>query len=868
MKITECHISNFGKFTDASFDFKDGLNTLCENNGFGKSTLAAFIKAMFFGFDNEGKRDDFENERKRYSPWRGGAYGGSIKFEADGREFLLERVFGKTKKSDEFSLRDAKTNLVDDTYSENIGEELFKIDSESFMRTVFISQSDCETETNGSINAKLTDLAENTDDINNYEKADERLKDILNALSPTRKTGEIYKLKNAMAALKEDIKPESELDRRAAELAEERSALLKTADDIRRRDGALKSLEAEARAYKDTQITREKYESLLSAFKKRRDDFNAGARYFKGEIPAKADLTAAAEKCGALAEKTVELNLYRLTADEDAELASLNEAFHSAPPSSEEIRAVNEKQKTVSALELEKAKRALSPLETAEIEEYGALFKDAAEDEKAIDAHISLWNKRGEKKNLLSSKKASRDMLCRLDDSARKSRSKNMPLLAAAVILIAAAVALMLMSKPAFAAVSAVLGIAAAIVWAAARGGKKDSGENRELDALRSEIATDEEYIKNAEDETRSFLAEYGEEYDDASAADALAALKSKARAYRSLLLKRAEYKKAADAPELKSLKSEIRSFITSIYPNADDSAEYLRKIEDGARRFKALLEKSENFKRCQRQCADYSADIRAFLNKHGFEPSERLKEQLDDIKNHLAVYEICEREYREAKTLKERFEADNAEALKKLGDTEKKEYKPLEELAGERAELGESLSAALKSAEETAARIDELNEAKDEIEDKKAELEELGGKYAALEKRRNTAELAREYLQNAKQSFTARYTEPIMKGFRKYYNIIGGDTERFHMDANIKITVDEAGMQRDVKFFSSGTKSLIGICMRMALVEAMYEGEKPPLIFDDPFVFLDGGHFKAAKTLLDEISKEYQVLYFTCGRQ
>ena len=85
MKLIKCHIENFGKLSDFTYDFTDGCNTVCEGNGWGKSTLAAFLRVMLFGFRNEGKRDPLENERKRYSPWQ--------------RAFMAENCNSKVKES-------------------------------------------------------------------------------------------------------------------------------------------------------------------------------------------------------------------------------------------------------------------------------------------------------------------------------------------------------------------------------------------------------------------------------------------------------------------------------------------------------------------------------------------------------------------------------------------------------------------------------------------------------------------------------------------------------------------------------------------------------------------------------------------------
>lgn len=39
MKLIRCHIENFGVLSDFDFVFDDGLTTICQGNGFGKSTL-------------------------------------------------------------------------------------------------------------------------------------------------------------------------------------------------------------------------------------------------------------------------------------------------------------------------------------------------------------------------------------------------------------------------------------------------------------------------------------------------------------------------------------------------------------------------------------------------------------------------------------------------------------------------------------------------------------------------------------------------------------------------------------------------------------------------------------------------------------
>ena len=66
MILKSCHIENFGKLTDMTVNFSEDIHIILEENGFGKSTLAAFIRVMFYGFAGEGKKSITENERKKY----------------------------------------------------------------------------------------------------------------------------------------------------------------------------------------------------------------------------------------------------------------------------------------------------------------------------------------------------------------------------------------------------------------------------------------------------------------------------------------------------------------------------------------------------------------------------------------------------------------------------------------------------------------------------------------------------------------------------------------------------------------------------------------------------------------------------------
>ena len=203
MRLLNCQIENFGKLHALSLDFQDGLNVFLRENGFGKSTLAAFIRVMFYGLSGERKTQDSDNERKKYRPWQGGSFGGSLSFALDdGKCYRITRHFGERKGQDQFLLYDAETNLPSKDYSERIGEELFRIDETSFRRTLFIGQQALETGVTSEINARIGNVSEDPEDMNRYAEVIERLKDEINALSPARRTGAIFKKRLELEELK------------------------------------------------------------------------------------------------------------------------------------------------------------------------------------------------------------------------------------------------------------------------------------------------------------------------------------------------------------------------------------------------------------------------------------------------------------------------------------------------------------------------------------------------------------------------------------------------------------------------------------------------------------------------------------------
>ena len=257
MKLISCHIENFGKFSNYDYRFQDGLNIIDQDNGWGKSTLSAFIRVMFYGFNGDGSRTDAMNERRRFAPWQGGIYGGTLTFYNGQKMYRIERIFGNTRKQDTFILYDNQTNLVSDDYSDNIGQELFHIDQQSFLRTVFAGQQDIDAQAGALISARIgsqmsldrqqASAGNDYTDLASYDKAASYIRDELNRLSPFRSTGRIARLDQELTDLEIQLQncrqAEADLEASTARQAELKESCRTIEESMAKSRGQINSIQ-------------------------------------------------------------------------------------------------------------------------------------------------------------------------------------------------------------------------------------------------------------------------------------------------------------------------------------------------------------------------------------------------------------------------------------------------------------------------------------------------------------------------------------------------------------------------------------------------------------------------------------------------
>lgn len=160
---------------------------------------------MFYGLPGTAKRSLKENERKRYQPWQGGSFGGSLEFAAGGQTYRVERFFGAKEKEDTYELYDLRTGLISLDYSERLGEELFGVDRKAYERSSFLGQQDLAVSINDSLSARLTQAEEEAGDMRNYEQALSSLEDQMKYYLKTGGRGLIGKLEEERRGVREEL---------------------------------------------------------------------------------------------------------------------------------------------------------------------------------------------------------------------------------------------------------------------------------------------------------------------------------------------------------------------------------------------------------------------------------------------------------------------------------------------------------------------------------------------------------------------------------------------------------------------------------------------------------------------------------------
>lgn len=185
MIIEKIVIKSFGRLTDMTLEFSDRVNVIEGENESGKSTIAAFIRYMLYGFtDGDGQGLD---ERKKRINWDTHTASGSMYVRVGGKRYVISRSTTPTDDSDRTTYREESSIVDTETGAPAFGklpagEVFFGIDAELFDNTAFIGQIGDSSIDEDSVKQSIENIIFSGSEKINKQRAETRISEKMEAL--------------------------------------------------------------------------------------------------------------------------------------------------------------------------------------------------------------------------------------------------------------------------------------------------------------------------------------------------------------------------------------------------------------------------------------------------------------------------------------------------------------------------------------------------------------------------------------------------------------------------------------------------------------------------------------------------------------
>lgn len=955
MKLISCYIENFGGLSRYALEFTDGVTVLEAPNGFGKTTLAEFLRAMFYGFPRKAKTLD-KSRRQKYTPWNGGKFGGNLVFEFEGKRYRLERTFGATPRSDTFQLLDLTTNRKSDRFSEEIGQEIFRLDADSFERSTYLPQNqEGVSLTTAGIQAKLADLVENTNDLGNFDKAMGSLRTARSAFIPYRGNGG-----SVAEAASRVTQLQQELDRTNAckdHLDRSREELERLNEQSREKESLLEGVRQDISAAAQVQVSREKRKQLHGLLRQQEEVtaslLQLAQRYPEG-IPSQQQIGKAREWADELATLSAPREITPWEQEAVQVLARHGDRFAAGLPEDGQLQQATRQWETYRMLVSQQESGKLTDGEQQRHRLLGRIFASGELDENRLDElaeqNRQLLISRAELATLAVSREDRQQMSLLNEFFARgvpeeaeleqhawaldrrmaleqentlltadmtDGRKMHLLMLIPALVMLAAGLVLMVLQWFVPGGILLGAGILAGVLSLTGR--KK----TREAAARKEKILANTEEMEAI----RTAVEAFTKRYLPGEPSDALEQIRCHRETYLVLLEKLRLLKEKQWQQEAVVAREEasLRQVLEPLLGQVTDFDKAISQLRVAREQYLELDRKVETAKREEteriRRMTEQERAIGSFLSRYGADsaPAEygaAIAGLRRDAENYLRAREQavhCEEQERLRAEQRNRcmealdaffsrFSLQRQEDVRSQLQQLRDDGKMLEEQNARKEQLEQQI---VRMREEDPRLAEEETEITWDAEQLKLQEKQLTAQIAALgkamlqqeqnlqtirnqlerlpevqdelefwqNKRRSDQDKARilddtmTFLQNARESLTTSYLGPIRKSFSCYLEKLTQlEGETVFISPELEVQLERLGQARELGYFSAGQTDVVMLCMRFALVDALFGEEETFVILDDPFVNLDDRRTAEALKLLKELGRERQILYLTCN--
>ena len=252
----------FGKLTGEKLELQPGFNLIEAPNEGGKSTWAAFLKAMLYGIDTRDRdKKGYLADKNRYQPWSGAPMEGEITLEWQGRDITIRRSpKGNTPFGTFEAVYTGTQEPVPGLTGADCGELLLGVGREVFERSAFLGQSgSLAIQSAPELERRIAALVSSGEEDVSFSETEQTLKGWLNRRKHN-KTGLIPQLEEELSALEGDRSAAVQNQRRLREAQVQSQALESRKEELESEQNA-------QRARRDWAVL-EQYSSAVKELRK------------------------------------------------------------------------------------------------------------------------------------------------------------------------------------------------------------------------------------------------------------------------------------------------------------------------------------------------------------------------------------------------------------------------------------------------------------------------------------------------------------------------------------------------------------------------------------------------------------------------
>ena len=825
MFIKEIYISSFGKIENKKIVFND-LTSFCENNGYGKTTICSFIKAMFYGLKQIKANTKTFEDRIHFFPFEKDYCGGSLTYIKNSDEIRIERSFGK-KTND--TLVVYKNNVRVDNPQNYIGESLFGIDEEGFIRTIFTDANAIETGTNLSISDKLSQTVEVVSLDSIYHKLDVKEKEI---------NKEIKSLDETCADYKDRITDYSKIELFLTSLYEKYNSLTSKGKYLSNLINEGNKINQQLDNYKEylrmvDQIEVEKQKAA-----------EVKSKYNKGFLTEEEILKI--RTCAKEIDKlNAENNANVLQANEKTDYQNLLSLFGKEVEKQEfhRIQAIIQT--------LEKNIHLNELLDSNYVKDDNEVFELFNNNELSLDNINYLQMKKEDYQKTTDNIKRIQGKL----SQKKNTKAYAIILLVLGILAICGGITSIIfrvLDKIFFGYILLLLAsVLFVLTFLLFNKHKKETSK--------TELILEKEKQNNIVKEVALFIRKYRitESKGIIEDIDLLLKLWDRYNGVKDKI-NNDNSRKAKNNQEIEKSRKELDRFFNIYHLSGKNYQEMYTLLYMNNEKYKELIVKDETLKNKRSeltmQIENYKNIITNILSIYDIEETDYLP-LLDEIIKDKNEYDTIYKQIERLTSEKERYVLE-----KNVIVNNNISYVDIDDLEEQRSVIIKEIARIDQEIKEREQQVEALEEMTKTYDNYISEKNNLLRKKSIITK-------TKEIFKDAETSLKEKYIEPVKNSFSEYFDKVSYLKDNIMMDSDYRVKIVKNGVLTDEKHLSSGEHAILSLCFRLALIDNIYKVESPFIILDDPLMSLDDQNFEKAKGLIKFISQKMQVIYFTCHK-